>query len=104
MWEVVEEHARRVRDTALGKQASGRTGQSASIAFNGRHAMPGQDRRPTAVAREGSQSRQGRCPDGDEVRTSLLPGIGCGSAQILDQLIQRALRWFASLSQMEESD
>ena len=104
MWEVVEEHAARFRGTALGKQASGRTGQDAAVGFDGSHAMPGQGRGPAPLAHQGPQSRQGGCPDGDKVRTGLLPDIGRGSVQALKQLIQHAVRWFASLPQLEEFD
>ena len=76
MGQIGEEHAGRVRGTAVGKQASGGTGQSASIGFDGSHAMPGQGRGPAALAHQGPQSGQGRRPDGDKVRTGLLPGIG----------------------------
>ena len=104
MGEIAEEHARRVRGTAVGEQASGGTGQDASIGFDDSHAFPGQGRGPAPLARQGPQPGQGRCSDGDKVRTGLLPGIGRGSAQVLDQLIHRALRRFASLPQLEEVD
>ena len=104
MGQVGEQHAGRVRGTAVGEQASGGAGQDASVGFDGGHAMPGQGRGPAPLAHQGSQPGQGRCPDGDEVRTGLLPGIGRRPAKVLDQLVQRALRRFASLPQMEEVD
>jgi hypothetical protein len=104
MGKIGEEHPRCMRSTALGKQASSRGGQRASIAFNGCHAMPGQGGGPAVLARQGPQPRQDRRPDGDKVRTGLLPGIGRRSTQVCDQLIQRTLRGFAALPQLEEGD
>jgi hypothetical protein len=66
--------------------------------------MPGQGSGPAVLARQGPQSGQHRRPDGDKVRAGLLPGIGRRSTQVCDQLIQRTLRGFAALPQLQEAD